>query len=167
MATKAGRKGYRRFVSAVLRLLEPQFIYVTISHNDDGIDGFDNGPLLPPNLLVLSLGGKGHIPLLLWSGWPTNVTFPPIADTYKYNAVFMGRQHHHWCRPIVARMITEQLGERAFVGSSMNRTEIYAQSKFILAPRGWGRNSYRLQEVLQMGIGPSGRLGRLSVGSVL
>jgi hypothetical protein len=133
--------------------LKPNYIYVTVSHNDDGIDGANNGSDLPKNLLIFSQGGKGHIPLLLWLS-PLNSSQYPIPASYRDDIVFMGSELTSWVRKPAIELIRRYFGDRAFVGESPKWAQVYASSKFILTPRGYGRNSYRLGEVLQMGMLP-------------
>jgi hypothetical protein len=119
-----------------------------------GIEGRDSPNItIPRNILILSSGGKGHIPLLLWS-IIYNVTEFPIVTDYRYDCIFLGVLWTHWTRPLAAQLLRAGLGNRTLVGQTTKWREIYATSKFILPPRGGGRNSYRLAEVLQMGMVP-------------
>jgi hypothetical protein len=138
---KDARVLYPRVTKRIFGLLSPKYLYVTVSHNDDGLEGRD-GPLpeLPRNLFILSQGGKGHIPLLLWLKEvnPRNYT---VRDSYRYDLVFMGTEWTSWVRkPTREKM--KRFGDRAFWGSSPEWEKVYMESKFVLTPRGWGRNSY-------------------------
>jgi hypothetical protein len=79
---------YWDLISQIFALLRPQYLYVTLSHNDDGVEGCDYG-LLPRNLFVLSQGGKGHVPLLLWLTEFNPADFP-ISSAYEYDVIFLG-----------------------------------------------------------------------------
>jgi hypothetical protein len=126
---------------------------VTLSHNDDGLEGRDCSSVrIPRNLFVLSQGGKGHIPLLLW----LNILRPdnyPLRKSYRYDVCFMGTLTTHWVRGVMKRIVANGLPGSSIVSGGAWE-DIYRESKFILTPRGWGRNSYRLAEVLQMGLIP-------------
>jgi hypothetical protein len=152
-ATNSGNREYVPVLSKIFRFFQPNYIYVTVSHNDEGIDGIDNGFDLPANLLVFSQGGKGHIPLLLWLD-PLNSSEYPIPASYRYDIVFMGLDNTSWVRKPAIKSIRRYFGNRTFVGESSDWSRVYALSKFVLTPRGYGRNSYRLGEVLQMGMLP-------------
>jgi hypothetical protein len=147
------RRPYESTLSSIFSLFESKYLYVTVSHNDDGIDGRNNGIEIPKNLLILSQGGKGHIPLLLWLH-PLNSSEYPIPTSYDYDIVFMGSRSTHWIRKPSLEMIRRYFGDRALIDFSLDWQKAYLRSKFILTPRGWGRNSYRLGEVLQMGMLP-------------
>jgi hypothetical protein len=97
-------------------MMKPQYIYITFSLSDDGIEGCNDFIPSLSNLLLLSPGGKGHIPMLLWAGWPSNARFYPIADTYKYDVMLLGKQSTHLCRPIITSTVMEAFGKRAHVG---------------------------------------------------
>lgn len=140
---------YRR----ILALLQPDFLYVTVNFNDDGVDGRDRSKtLLPPNVLVISGGGNGHIPAFIY----LNKTKPsdfPIATSYKYDMMFVGGITHP-VRPQLIENYTNYLGDRFYNAEGKDWRELYPLSKFIAAPRGYGRNSYRMTEILLSGFVP-------------
>jgi hypothetical protein len=142
---------YRRLLSQIFALLMPQYLYVTLSHNDDGVDGCDDG-ILPMNLFVLSQGGKGHVPLLLWLNEFNPADFP-IASQYEYDLVFFGGIRKG-VRTRMKKILETERGGRYLIGIGYNWKAQFSKAKFVLAPRGYGRNSYRLTEILQMGMIP-------------
>jgi hypothetical protein len=145
---------YRGWASHILMLLSPDFLYVTLSHNDDGIEGSnDRMEELPDNLLILSQGGKGHVPLLLWMPPGLNPNDFPIKSRYDYDIIFMTGDSH-WIRPVIRGVIAAAFGRRAYLTYNFQWQDYYSRGKFIISPRGYGRNSYRLGEVLQMGMIP-------------
>jgi hypothetical protein len=137
----------------ILTLLRPDYLYVTVSQNSQGIEGTDDPTYIPKNVLVLSSGGKGHIPILLWLKEFTPAMFP-IPRSYKYDVVFLGNLKTHWIRQLLCNAMVSRMNVRSYVSGQWDWETIYSQSKFILCPRGFGRNSYRLGEVLQMGMVP-------------
>jgi hypothetical protein len=144
---------YWAVLTPIFALLSSKYLYVTVSHNDDGLEGTNEPtPPIPRNLFVLSQGGKGHIPLLLWLNEVNPANYPNRND-YEYDLVFMGGDGSHWLRMIVKREM-QQLGNRAHWSWSGGWELTYQRSKFVLAPRGYGRNSYRLAEVLMRGMLP-------------
>jgi hypothetical protein len=145
---------YQDALADIWFFLRSDFLYVTISQNSQGIEGISYFPVpVPRNILVLSSGGKGHIPVLLWLKEFTPVQFA-IAENYTYDLVFMGNLASHWTRKVLTVRMLTRLHDRAYVSVGKDWPRIYNQSKFILCPRGFGRNSYRLGEVLQMGMLP-------------
>jgi hypothetical protein len=149
---------YRYFtdVAQILKLLSKQFLYVTLTQNDDGIEGRDFMGAHPPNLLVVSGGGKGHIPFLLFA-LEINQSNGPMPSECQYLISFMGNLGSHRARARVARELRRNFGNGFYLGRSRNRTvwqTVAATSRFVLTPRGYGRNSFRLAEVLQMGMVP-------------
>jgi hypothetical protein len=148
------RKQYLDLLHGVLSCIKPSFLYVTFVVNSFGVEGRDERyNILPPNLLILSAGGKGHIPLLLWSTTYNPSAFP-ITTNYHYDVVFLGVLFTHWLRRFTADFFQRELGNRTRIDLTPEWRDVYATSKYILAPRGGGRNSYRLAEILQMGMVP-------------
>jgi hypothetical protein len=153
---------YSKLMRSVMALLRPDFIYVTLSQGDEGITGLGHNLCdLPRNLLIISACGQGHIPMLLHVGVKSGELRPenyPITDQYEFDAVFAGNFRSHPLRRLMGSVVwneSKRIGLRfAFPGKVKNWTAWYLKSKFILSPRGWGRGSYRLTEVLQMGMIP-------------
>jgi hypothetical protein len=144
---------YWKAIEQIFGLLLPKYIYVTLSQSDDGLEGRDeSNPFVPRNVLVLSQGGKGHIPLLYWMNeWnPWNYS---VRKWYRYDLVFVGSDRTHWVRK-VAREIVTRPGVRGFwkVGTWWER--VYQDSKFVLTPRGVGRSCVQAGEVLMRGMLP-------------
>lgn len=69
---------------ALSSVLRPDVLYVTISQSAEGLDQFS---LLHPNVLVLSCGGFGHIPLPLLK---KPERWMAIPDTYQNDLTFVG-----------------------------------------------------------------------------
>jgi hypothetical protein len=140
-------------VKKIIELVTPNFLYVTVSTNSYGIGGQANYSV-PSNLLILSQGGSGHVALPLWLFSLDWHKFP-ILRSYKYDVVFLGSLRNHRVRPVMVNALRASMPhDRIFIGRSRSWTQFYRQSKFIMTPRGFGRNSYRLMETLQMGMVP-------------
>jgi hypothetical protein len=146
---------YGPFLLAIFRWLLPDFLYVTVTQNDDGLEGRESTFPIPPNIFVLSQGGKGHIPILLFRG-VLNPRNSSRTRHFEFDTVFLGSIDR--IRPARARLFNDV--NRVFPNTSLvsrrvsNWMEVYARSKTVLCPRGFGRTSYRLGEVLQMGLIP-------------
>lgn len=142
------------------RALDPKKSYFTVSQ-------FDDGPFeeLPADTLIFSAGGnraKGKIiPIpLLCSPIPSNL-IPERAERHLVS--FVGSIDTH---PIRREMCAHLEGRRDVVidakpwrvdvtmQSVVNFIELTRASKFALAPRGYGKSSFRLYEILQLGSVP-------------
>lgn len=144
-------KVYRHIIKKLFSMMDLPFLFITVTQNDDGIEGKNNWTRIPPNLFVLSSGGKGHIPLLLFK----SVYQPIQAKEYIYDACFLGKQKNHkGVRGTLIGNFSKAFGPRFYSGLRSDWVEVYRQSKVILAPRGYGRNSFRLTEILQLGLIP-------------
>ena len=131
-------------------LISPSFLYVTVSQNDDGVEG-SNGRHLPENVFVVSAGGKGHVPFLLLKGDLKPLDSFPRQSTL--DTVFMGSRRTHYVRSLLYRKL-RRLDGKVFFGKSSHWVSVYSSSKTVLCPRGFGRNSFRLTEALQLGLVP-------------
>jgi hypothetical protein len=142
------------WATAIFTHFQPQYIYVTLSSHDDGVDGSNiwNRPF-PRNLLIMSQGGKGHIPIPLWlkAERPSDYA---IRDAYDYDFVFTGIDDEHWVRVVAYELMRTRLPDRWLFGETKFWKKAYRRSKFILAPRGRGRGSFRLTGIMQMGMVP-------------
>jgi hypothetical protein len=113
------RGRYRRTVFRIFGVLAPNFLYVTVSGNADGIEG-ENMPngTVPRNLFILSQGGKGHVPMLMWLRELTSDGFPIPAD-YDYVVVFLGTIRGP-VRATMKEAVEAALPDRSFVGLASN-----------------------------------------------
>eukprot|EP01041_Mallomonas_annulata_P000156 gene156-260_t len=129
-------------------ILRPNTMYIAVSQDDEGIGALQQSF---PNILTLSAGGYGHIPIPLIKG-ELEYREPP-AD-FKWDVGFVGKRGTHVMR-------SEMFGEVKCVTKSLNMSlsmqprsswqdDIHS-TKFNLAPRGFGRTSYRAAEVVQLG----------------
>ncbi len=71
-------------IDELRKVLRPNVIYITVSQSDRGIH---NLQFLFPNVLVLSAGGMGHVPIPLVKG---EVPFRPPPKKYQYDVSFFG-----------------------------------------------------------------------------
>ena len=78
------KQKYRNKVQEFVKLLRPTVLYVTVTQNDLGLGEL---PLLFPNILMLSAGGYGHIPIPLIK---RNIDYIPIQSNFKFEFSFSG-----------------------------------------------------------------------------
>lgn len=146
------RDWYFGFLEHFGGLVLPSFVYVTVSQNANGIEGRD-GRLLPSNVLIVSAGGKGHVPFPLFAKI-LRPTWSLSQMPSKYDLVFMGSIQTHALRRSLTNSLRRCLGHRFFVGKGGYWKERYLESRAVLCPRGYGRTSFRLFETLQLGLVP-------------
>jgi len=134
--------------------------YFTVCQHDDAPK-----EKLPPNCLVFAAGGnarnKQTIPIpLICSPIPDNIKHKNLSK--KYVASFVGSTTHpirqSLCKYYQHNKNFYILGKNWSPNVTENNLEnfirITQQSYFALCPRGYGLNSFRLYEVLQLGVVP-------------
>lgn len=131
--------------------LRPDVPYVVVSQSDTGISGNRNEFKLRdhPNILVLSAGGYGHvpIPLLKQTEHPVDIPVASRAHNLSYVGSLKNFQMRYPMHETLSR--PHPFGYQYYYG---NAWQTYvADSKFSLVPRGYGRTAYHLMEVLQSG----------------
>ena len=153
-----GRRYRSEFLAALRAVLRPDVPYATVVQNDEGL--FPKSQMLRefPNILVFSAGGYGHVPVpLLLSELPLSKTKPPSRRSYRFSYVGsldhapgdLRRQMAH----TVKRMCTGvSATAKIYHGSAWD--QVMADSVFSLVPRGFGRTSFHLAEVIQSGLIP-------------
>jgi hypothetical protein len=149
------------FVSTLLRVLRPNVPYITVSQNDEGLVGHDEFKMSQiPNVLVLSAGGYGHVPVPLLKQAEVPLESLEDPDQRAYLVSYVGTMRHG---PKKFRAGVQQAAvgaanklkaKTAGWATRPDWKEIMAQSKASLAPRGFGRTAYHVMEVLQMGLVP-------------
>jgi hypothetical protein len=137
-------------------LLRPGVIYLAISQGDVGLGKIGTAH---PNIMVLSAGGYGHVPLpLVKSEIPYSP--PPRDSEYTADITFFGNMNQA-SRPAML----DQIKKKTAADTTANASAVSCQfsmhapdwqklmltSRFNLAPRGYGRSSFRFAEIIQMG----------------
>lgn len=146
---------YEELHSEFYQYLREDVIYVTVSQDDEGIDRSGHTGLFTkrPNILTLSAGGYGHIPLPLIKGVVDYIP-PPANGVFTWQIGFYGTHDTSQTR---ARLLDAMRGEVQNTkltyhhASSPNWQQLMASTLLNLCPRGYGRSSYRLAEVIQLG----------------
>ena len=129
-------------------------IFFTVVQHDDGI----TFSCKPENLVTFAMGGTGHVPVPL--------TYDVIPDIDRYKATpkttfcsFVGSLTHP-CREKMVEVLkdkddviiqTTEWTNQISVANQTNYLEVMSKSRFTLAPRGYGKTSFRLYEALRMG----------------
>jgi len=133
--------------------LKKDITYFTVVQHDDGITH-----TRLPKTIIFGMGGIGDVPIPLTYKTPT--TFETMRNNPKtLFCSFMG-SITHWCRNNVCDAIKDKpnvwLNKTEWTNkiSNVNQEkflEIMSQSRFSLAPRGYGKTSFRLYEALNLG----------------
>jgi hypothetical protein len=149
------RSLYEGIPAELSALLRPDVLYVTVSQDDEGIDRQDHSGLFNkrPNILTMSAGGYGHIPIPLVKGI-INYMPPPPDNSFQYEVGFYGQHDTSLTRAALLQAAKYDIHEAKLKyhhAQSHNWQQLIASTLFNLAPRGYGRSSYRLSEVVQIG----------------
>lgn len=155
-------------VEKLLGLLRPGVAYVTVSQNDCGVTGdfarerlgayqFD-AAADAPNLLVLSAGGYGHVPVPLLKQPEALAARRPPRER-RYFASFVGSLHTapgrlRYAMNDTLHAFAAARGVEVFVGKAQDWRGVMADSRFSLCPRGFGRSSYHVAETINLGLVP-------------
>ncbi|KAJ1440256.1 hypothetical protein B484DRAFT_153623 [Ochromonadaceae sp. CCMP2298] len=133
--------------NALNGVLRPNVLYLAISQGDAGLSFIGTSH---PNILVMSAGGFGHIPIPLIKG---ELPLQPHPENFDFDLGFYGNPRQH-PREEMLPFLRQRSGEMGLKYNQaqggdwlhdMNRT------KYNLAPRGYGRSSFRFAECIQMG----------------
>lgn len=135
-------------LQAYINKLDRSKKYFTIVQYDDGIL-HDVSHL---DIKIFSMGG-GRIDYPLPLICQPHKPLPPVKKDIFCS--FVGNITHH----IRKTLIDQLTGKDGYYISTKNHTpekfaEILNRSKFVLAPRGYGKTSFRIQEALQYGATP-------------
>jgi hypothetical protein len=145
------------FVPFLERKLRKSVLYITVNQNDEGITG--KHELLMeafPNILVLSSGGYGHVPIpLLKQTEPLAATIAMQDRKYLTSYVgSFGNAPFNLRRDMLSSMAGLNSTHRACTFYGGGWREAMRMSKTSLVPRGFGRTAYHLVEAIQMGLVP-------------
>ena len=154
-----GKSYPQGMLAALTSVLRKDVLYVTLAQNDVGLDGAVALSAVP-NLLVLSAGGFGHVPVPLLKQVEPLLSKRPVGKRAMLVS-FTGSLGHS---PGRMRGHMQQVA-RHFVSShspatnitmyeGANWREVMAESRGQLCPRGYGRSSYHISESVQMGLVP-------------
>ena len=139
---------YESLMAHMHRILRSDVLYVTVSQSDSGLSYRKKNF---KNILVLSAGGYGHIPIPLIKGELNYVSPPSIFEN---DVGFYGKVRGRKKRDVLMKKVLLSL-EGKHLTFDFNMTALWrdriANTVFNLAPRGVGRQSYRTVEIIQIG----------------
>lgn len=160
--------GHKKMTSEInhtlATLIRPDYLYVTVSQGAEGLYLWKHYNAYPENVFVFSAGGHGHTPIPLLNGEKMSVLaecggfnqtkchyFTSFTGSFttgnfrkKYETVmrsFKISPASPYSKVLVARSSPEWEG-------------IMESSVVAMAPRGFGRTSFRLYEAIQKGVLP-------------
>ena len=147
-------------VETLRSMLRPNVPYITVSQNDDGLPGRHRDLTMDqiPNVLVLSAGGYGHVPIPLLKQQEDlkNEKDPQNRSIFLSYVGSLGNAPKQM-RSKINASLAELLPKSPFQYRyyyGVDWRKVMADSRFSLAPRGFGRTSYHVVEVLQSGLIP-------------
>ena len=133
-------------------LLREDVLYITVSQNADGFVGrCEEFQHLQDkfHITVLSAGGYGHVPIPLLKQQEIRRPKIPLNEReHLISYVGSAKNAPNRMRETIVDM------ENIYYYYGDNWRDVMRQSKFSLCPRGYGRTSYHVMEVLQMGLIP-------------
>jgi len=153
------------FLAFLRRELRPNVLYITVVQSDRGIAGFcEISHEEFPNILTLSAGGYGHVPIPLFPKRPRKgdsvpAGLAPMAQR-KYLTSYVGSIGHapHAMRQRMVALVESTATELGFLAVPQYKgpawRHVMVDSRTCLAPRGFGRTSYHLIECIQAGLIP-------------
>jgi len=171
--TSAGE--YAKMIDTLQKSLRPDVAYITLANI---LFGLINPPpeksLLQyermlhimktfPNVVVLGPGGYGHVPIPHLKQPEELLQKPFFKPMAKRDLLvsFMGRYETNSLRKKMKKIVEEEaktLGVKVDMHVEFEANDVWHQvagnSKVSLCPRGSGRTSYRLFEILQLGLIP-------------
>lgn len=133
-------------VAVLNPLIRPDVLYLAVSQGDAGLNRLG---MLHPNILVLSAGGVGHVPLPLIKGELPLIPEPP---KYDFDIGFYGTNRAE--RRDLTRRAQEAAEKNHLtfkISNGGNWVHDMSMTKFNLAPRGYGRTSFRFAEAIHLG----------------
>jgi len=140
----------------LLQVMDPRVIYITVSMNDNGILYSLDGQRVQSykNILVLSGGGVGHVPVPLLKQEESTATRPVtdamMLDGHPPLVAFVGTDNSlRPARHTTLQFFTSTHQQRLLMtGDTRNSWEA---ARFALTPRGMGRAAFSTYEALQRG----------------
>jgi hypothetical protein len=142
---------FHNTLSSIFQLLKKDFLYITVSQSELGLEVGDHSwNEIPPNLLIFSPSSRGHIPspFLMEELQPTTT----LRATRKF--IFLGSHSGREFRREMIQWFEDNFPDDFFNNYTTDWIEEYRKSEIILSPRGEGRGCFRTFEILQLGLIP-------------
>lgn len=132
----------------IRQVLRPNVLYLAVSQANHGLQFFVH---MDPNVIVMSSGGDGNIPIPLIKG---ELPYQAIDSHFpKQDIGFYGSMDHGPRKYILTEMkqLLSKTPLRVKLGPSPTWINDMSMTSINLAPRGFGRASFRLSEIIQIG----------------
>mmetsp|Transcript_8572 Transcript_8572/g.12778 ORF Transcript_8572/g.12778 Transcript_8572/m.12778 type:complete len:511 (-) Transcript_8572:2351-3883(-) len=139
----------------IRRFLRPDLVYIAVAQGNNGLRVFQdqrsNGNNL--NVLVLSAGGEGNVAVPLIKGDLNESTPFNRSSSIQHIIGFYGSVENGPRQRIIAKVATafRRYNVTMAVRKGPQWIDDISSTLFNLAPPGWGKTSFRLGEVLQLG----------------
>jgi hypothetical protein len=145
------RVGYPEAIRPILKTLQSDFLYVTVNGNDYGLEGMRvPNPDIPPNLLIISASGRGHVPILLHFRQQQPVDALPRKGTL----IFLGKLKRGG-RTRVIKQYQRYFGNNITVAKKVpDWITAYREHALVMSVRGNARGCFRTAEILELGLVP-------------
>lgn len=133
---------FGNILNTLNEILRPNVIYMAVSQGDVGLGMIGRAH---PNILALSAGGFGHIVIPLIKG---ELPLQPHREEFAHDVGFYGNPRQPPRPSMLPEMegIAKELGLRFKLGQGSTWMEDMNETRFNLAPRGYGRSSFRFAE---------------------
>lgn len=141
-----GEPTYKQIEDTLLKVLRPDVMYVTVVQGAEGLKSVGE---LFPNILVLSSGGMGHVPIPLLKAEQPRTDAPRKRSSV---VTFVGKMLANR-RSIVNDLRSTMAKEFEWYRGN-EWTQALLNAHFALTPRGFGRTSFNVYEALQLGVVP-------------
>jgi hypothetical protein len=139
---------WAKVVKLMVEILRPDVLYFTVCQSDEGLREIS---IQHPNIFTISAGGFGHVAIPLIKG---EDTFAPLPATFELSVIFCGNLKQH-SRPEAMKNFESSLVKfkqpYKISSYSGNWPQELRSTRFPLAPRGYGRSSYRFTEIVHSG----------------
>jgi len=151
-------KTYLKLDAVLKGLLRSDVAYVAVSQSDRGLSDLKELTKMP-NLLVLSAGGYGHIPVPLLKQEEAIATTKPMKERSLFGSFLGTLSAGHdpsGLRTRLQSLLSDKNNEHhdMFAGRAPDWKEKMGDSRVSFAPRGYGRTAFHLAEIVQMGLVP-------------
>jgi hypothetical protein len=143
--------GYPDTVRPILKALLPDFVYITVNFNDYGLEGMRvPNPDIPPNLLIISASGRGHIPILQYLRPLEAVEALPR----KGPLIFLGKGKHAGRIRLLGKFRKYFKSNIRIEQKISDWIRAYREYDVVLSVRGNARGCFRTSEILELGLVP-------------
>ena len=144
----ASKQDFADLNALLTEILRPNVLYMAVSQGDIGLGRC--GGASHPQILAMACGGYGHIPLPLIK---SEIPWVDQPSKFHQDLGFFGNARQA-SRPNMLTIIKETAEKRNLTfksGHGPSWKKDMETTKFNVAPRGYGRSSFRFSEAIQMG----------------